>query len=561
MQRDFKGQIRAVAAHVGLLVVHCATVGCTESVDLIVVNANVYTVDEHVPHANAFAVMDGRFVAVGDSLEIVSRFVAPTVLDAAGRTVVPGLIDSHGHLVNHGFIRMNVDLRGTTSIAEVVSLLRERESTLPDGEWLRGRGWDQNDWAEKRFPTRGDVDPIFPDRPVWLERVDGHASLLNSAALAEMEIDMDGRTPDPVGGRIVRDAAGVATGLLIDSASDQVKDVAPEPSADLITQAIESAMVDASALGLTGVHEPGLELDTLNIYRRLVDEGKVTLRLYGMTEDLKSLFQQVCSDGPVDAYGDLLTVRAVKLYADGALGSRGASLLEDYSDDAGNRGLMRKSAAELRDAVMRTVECGLQPAVHAIGDDAVRVVLDIYEELGQSRDLSVIRPRIEHAQIVSPTDIPRFQALGVIAAMQPTHATSDMYWAEERLGADRLAGAYAWKTLIDSGTHVPFGSDFPVESVDPLKGFHAAITRQDADGYPDGGWLPQERVSRVAALRGFTIEAAYAGFMENEVGSITEGKFADFVILDRDIMTIPAAAILDTRVSATFLGGQQVYGE
>ncbi len=544
-----------------LLLISLGLLSCAERIDLLVVNANIYTVDEEAPRATGLAIRDGRFVAIGDGDELSSRFSGGRLIDAGGATVLPGLIDSHGHLFNYGMMQMNVDLSGTGSMAEVIEKLKEHERSLSEGEWLQGRGWDQNDWDDKRYPTRADIDSVFGDRPVWLERVDGHASLLNSAALVYMGIDADGRTPDPEGGRIVRDDTGSPTGLLIDTASEQVKTAAPRPSPERMQRALLVAMSDAVSLGLTSVHEPGIRPDTLRVLRSLVDQGQVRLRMYVMTEDIGRPFDELCRDGPIIAERGVLTVRAVKLYSDGALGSRGAALLDDYTDDAGNRGLMRTDRASLRSAIEKAVSCGLQPAVHAIGDASNRLVLDIYEDLASQYDLAAIRPRIEHAQVVSPVDIPRFAATGVIAAMQPTHATSDMYWAEDRIGPARIEGAYAWQTLLNTGVRIPFGSDFPVESMDPLKGFFAAVARTDVEGYPEGGWRSDEGVSREQALRGFTIEGAYAAFMEDETGSISAGKLADFIVLDRDVMTVPDREILEASVTATFLGGEQVYGE
>ena len=533
------------------------TTGCREPADLIVYNADIHTVDSTVPRATSFAVREGRFVAVGDSERVVSSFTSDAILNAGGATVLPGLIDSHGHLLNEGLMRMNVDLVGTRSFDEIIERLRARARELPAGAWLNGRGWDQNDWEIKRFPVRQTLDEAFPDRPIWIERIDGHATLVNTAALLEIGLDRVQAMPDPPGGSIVRDPDGMPTGLFIDTAEDLVADAVPPPSAAGLLDAVRRGNHEAVRFGLTGVHDPGLKLDTLLVYHEAARSGLLDVRVYAMIRGVGSAFERWCREKrPFDDH-EKLTVRAVKLYADGALGSRGAALLEPYSDDPGNTGLLRKSPDELAADVRSIAECGLQPAVHAIGDRAVRAVLDAYEQLGTlRRDL---RPRVEHAQIIHPDDVARFGHLGVVAAMQPTHATSDMYWAEDRLGRERLAGAYAWRSLLDSGARLAFGSDFPVETVNPIAGFHAAITRQDSEGWPEGGWLPEQRVTREEALRGFTIDAAYAAFMEEDTGSITVGKLADFVVLDQDIMAVPVDRILATRVLATYVGGVKVY--
>ncbi len=531
---------------------------CRPEADFIVVNARVYTVDEAYPIAEAFAVRDGRFVAVGSSADVSQAYSSARVEDMRGATIVPGLIDAHGHLVRKGLSMINVDLVGTTSIEDILARLRERDLRLPEGAWIEGRGWDQNDWPEIRFPTRHDLDAVFPSRPVLIERVDGHMSWLNTAALNAIGYDSLLMMPSPVGGRIGRDENGDLNGLFLDTASDMVLDLAPPPSRAVLRTAISLAFEEAARVGLTGVHEPGVKLDTLILYKQIAAEGNMSLRIYALAEGTGPLFRYLCSEGTMLGYKDLVWTRAVKIYADGALGSRGAALLAPYTDDPGNSGLLIHPEAELENLVQAVSGCDLQPAVHAIGDRANRVALNMFESLGDSvrREL---RPRLEHAQVLDPEDLDRVAELGIVASMQPTHATSDMYWAEDRLGPPRLAGAYAWNSLHRSGVRLAFGSDFPVETVNPLAGMYAAITRQDSSGWPDGGWLPDERVSRDDALRGFTINAAYAAFMENEVGSISTGKYADFVVFDRDIMQVPAPELLTAKVAATYLGGRRVY--
>jgi len=436
--------------------------------------------------------------------------------------------------------------------------LREFEASLPDGEWLLGRGWDQNDWPEQAFPNRADLDSEFPERPVWLRRIDGHAAWGNSLAIVQADRDLAGDW-QPEGGFIHRDSEGEPSGIFIDGAMEYVDKAVPETSPELIDAALDLATSTMVSLGLTGVHDPGVDREVIALYQKKIAEDAFPLRVYAMADGMQETTDWLCEEGPLNDPSGHLFMRSVKLYADGALGSRGAALLADYSDDPGNRGLMFISEDEMEAALRRVFSCGLQAGVHAIGDAANRQVLDAYEKVLAEFPENPGRHRIEHAQILHPDDIPRFSALGVIAAMQPTHATSDMYWADERLGPERLAGAYAWQSLLDSGARLAFGSDFPVEQVNPMLGIHAAVTRQDLEGWPEGGWLPEERVSRADAIRAFTLDAAYAGFMEQLTGSLEIGKRADFIVLDQDIMQIPAADIASLRVTETWVDGERVF--
>lgn len=527
--------------------------------DLVVHGAQIYTVDDARPQAEAFAVREGRILMVGSDDDVLGAYPDAARLDAAGQTVLPGLIDAHAHLMGLGETLMQVDLVGTATKAEVVERLEAFARDLPEGAWLSGRGWDQNDWPEQRFPTRADLDEAFPERPVWLVRIDGHAAWANTAALRAAGYEGIHSADDPEGGRIVRDAAGEPTGLFVDAAMDFVGRAVPPMTEEQADEALRRALQETARYGLTGVHDAGADLGTIRRYQRAIDADAFPLRVYAMIGGLGETLDHFCQQGPLRDYEGRLSVRSIKFYIDGALGSRGAALLEPYSDDPGNRGLLFVQPDTFRAQVQRAMECGLQVNTHAIGDRGNRVVLDAYEEALQATGETVGRHRIEHAQIVAPDDLSRFAELDVIASVQPTHATSDMPWAEERLGAERLRGAYAWRTLLDSGAHVTFGSDFPVEQVDPLLGLYAAVTRQDAAGEPEGGWRPEERVTRDEALRAFTLDAAYAAFMEDEVGSLSPGKRADFVILDRDVMTVPAPQILEAEVIATYLDGVEVY--
>ena len=527
---------------------------------LIVHNATVYTADTTHPVAEAFVVKDDRFVFVGDADEALRKYPDADRLDADGRAVIPGLIDAHAHLMGLGMSLLQADLVGAASVEEIVGRLQEAERALPPDAWLIGRGWDQNLWSDEgAFPTRFDLDVAFPDRPVWLVRIDGHAGWANTAALRASGLEALRTATDPDGGSIIRDPDGEPTGILVDHAMPIVARMVPPPTDHQRETALRLALQEAARYGLTGIHEAGTRLEDIALYRRAIEEDWFGVRLYGMVDGLGEAFDAICSGGLIAHPSGRLTVRSVKFYMDGALGSRGAALLDDYHDDPGNRGLLLQEPAGFNEDVTRAMECGMQVNTHAIGDRANRLVLDAYETALRRVPDQPGRHRIEHAQIMTREDIERFAELDVIASMQPTHATSDMYWAGNRVGEERLRTSYAWRTFLDAGVRLAFGSDFPVERVDPLLGFHAAITRQDRNGFPDGGWRPEQRISRDETLRAFTIDAAYAGFMDDELGSITRGKRADFVILSEDIMEIEPERILKVHVLATYLDGRPVY--
>lgn len=526
--------------------------------DFVVVNARVYTVEAAQPVAEAFAVRGDRFLLVGSAAQVTAAYPDAPRLDAGGRAIVPGLIDAHVHLMNLGVARLTADLVGAASKAEVLDRLAAFAATLPEGTWLVGRGWDQNDWPEKTFPTRQDLDARFPDRPVYLVRIDGHAAWVNTAALRAAGGLAE--NPAPEGGRIVRDASGAPTGILVDAAMDLVGARMPAATEAQLDRALTLALEETARYGLTGVHEAGVDLATVARYERRIVRGTFPLRVYAMVGGRGPTFDFFCQHGPVLGAGDRLWVRSVKYYMDGALGSRGAALLAPYHDDPENEGLLFQAPVAFTADVAQALRCGYQVNTHAIGDRGNRVALDAYEAAFAQVGAGAGRHRVEHAQVLAPADIPRFATLGVIASVQPTHATSDMPWAEERVGPERIGGAYAWRSLLDAGARLALGSDFPVEGVNPLLGFYAAVTRQDASGVPAGGWYPDERLTREEALRGFTLDAAYAAFLENETGSIAAGKLADFVVLSRDVMTVPAAEILQTEVVATYLGGQPTFG-
>jgi predicted amidohydrolase YtcJ len=527
--------------------------------DLIVTNGRIYTVDPSRPFVDAMAVRDGRIVFVGPARLAESyKGSATRVVDLDGRTVIPGMIDAHAHLSGLGNALRNVDLVGTTSYDEVIARVVARAREVPAGTWIVGRGWDQNDWADTRFPTHDALSRAVPNHPVYLTRVDGHAALVNAAAMQAANVTA--ATRDTEGGRLERTADGSPTGVLIDDAMGQVGRRIPPASRDEMRRGVEAAVAEVNKWGLTGVHDAGVSRGQVAVYEELAREGRFSLRNYVMIQpddsSLATFFRRGAQSGLHDGR---LWIRAIKAYADGALGSRGAALLEPYSDDPSTSGLVRIQPERLQHVATEALKHGFQLNTHAIGDRGNRMVLDAYEAALKAVPRGDHRFRIEHAQIIHSEDIPRFAQLGVIPAMQSSHQTSDMYWAGNRLGQGRLLGAYAWRSLLNTGVIIPNGSDFPVELVNPLISFHAAFSRQDAKNWPVGGWLPQEAMTRDEALKSMTIWAAHAAFMEKDVGSLEPGKYADFVILDQDIMQVPAELVLRTRVIATYLGGRAVY--
>jgi predicted amidohydrolase YtcJ len=525
------------------------------------------TMDAARPRAEAMAFdAGGAILALGGRDELLAKYPGAARIDAGDATVVPGLIDAHGHMSGLGMTFLTADLVGTSGKAEILERLRKFADAqhLSPGAWLIGRGWDQNDWARKEFPTAADLDAAFPDRPVWLERIDGHASWANTKAMEAARVDghADWRHGDwqPDGGRIVRDAQGNATGVFVDGAQSVVGGAIPAPDAAATERMLRLAMEDAVAHGLTGVHDAGVSLQEMRVYRKLADAGEMPMRVTAFADGNHAALQWLCDDGLYQHPSHRLKMRTIKLYIDGALGSRGAALLQDYSDDPGNRGILVTSPEDYAAAVSKAHGCGVQVATHAIGDRGNRIVLDTYAKtLGTEATTTDHRWRVEHAQVLSPQDLPRLAAMHVIASMQPTHATSDMPWAEDRLGPDRINGAYAWRKLRDSGARLALGSDFPVESVDPRLGLYAAETRTDAQGQPPGGWQPEDKLTPYEALRGFTLDAAYAGFAEDEVGSLAPGKRADFVVLADDPLAVEPARLRGLAVKATYVDGKAVY--
>jgi len=518
----------------------------TAPADLIVLNGRIYTADGARPVVDALAIRAGRVVFVGDAAGARALKGPRTeTLDLAGRTVIPGMTDAHAHVAGLGQALRTVNLVGTASYDEVIARVVERARTTPRGEWITGRGWDQNDWGSTAFPTHEALSRAVPDHPVYLTRVDGHASLANARAMQLANVTRAATDP---------------TGVFIDNAMRLVGSVVPAATRAQTKEAIRASIAEMHRFGLTAVHDAGASAQVLELYEELGRENALNIRLYAMISDHAPTIDAWFRRGPQSALFDgTLWVRSIKLYQDGALGSRGAALLEPYSDDARTTGLLVREPAHIQDVASRALVAGFQVNTHAIGDRGNRLVLDSYEAALKARPTADHRFRVEHAQIVHYDDIPRFAALGVIPSMQASHQTSDMYWAGTRLGETRLRGAYAWRSLIASNVIIPNGSDAPVESIDPLISFNASVARQDQNGWPVGGWFPEQRMTRDEALLSMTLWAAYAGFQETELGSLTAGKRADFVVLDQDIMRVPAELILNTNVLSTWVGGRRVY--
>jgi predicted amidohydrolase YtcJ len=532
----------------------------SEPADLILHGGRILTLvdPEPVPQPTALAVRSDRIIRVGDDTSVLALAGPATrVVDLSGAVVVPGFCDSHAHLYGLGKALSEIDLVGTRSAGECVARVAAAADAAPAAGWLEGRGWDQNDWDRAEFPDRSLLDAAVKERPVLLRRIDGHAAWVNGAALRRAGIDA--RTTDPEGGRIQRDAAGEPTGILVDNAIDLLTSALPPVPAAEQRRRIKLAVDHCLRYGLTGMHDAGAPAERIDIYRELAAAGELDLRLYVMLADETQTLDGWLERGPLVEPGGMLTVRAVKLYADGALGSRGALLLADYADEPGRRGLQVTPTDHLREVARRAGEAGFQVCTHAIGDGGNRMILDVYEEVLGQLGLRDARWRIEHAQILHPDDLPRFARLGVVASMQPTHCTSDMDWVEDRLGEARCAGGYAWRSLLDSGAVVCFGTDFPVEDVDPLLGLYAARTRQHPDGMPAGGWHPEQRLDGRQALLLYTRAGAEASLREKELGLIQPGMLADLTVLSCDPVACPPAELLAARVLMTVVAGRVRY--
>ena len=533
--------------------------------DTVIDNANGYTLNAKgdLVQFTAMAFDDqGRIIAVGGSADVAGKAKNARRIDMQGRTVLPGLIDAHGHVFGLGQQLTQLDLFSTTSLEQALKSIGDYARANPNHAWIRGRGWNQENWKLGRFPTAAELDAVVSDRPVWLERVDGHAGWANRRALALAGITKT--TPDPVGGKIVRDANGEATGVLVDAAQELVAKVLPQQTEAEGRVMLDRALQEIARVGLTSVHDAGIGVGEDRLYRAYADQGKLTARVYAMIGGTDKDFDELSKNGPLKEYGKgMYALRSVKLYSDGALGSRGAALIKPYSDEPHSHGLLFFNMAQMDAKMAKAMRKGYQVNVHAIGDAGNRQILDIYKkELGVTKSGkggTNARHRIEHAQVVTLEDIPRFKTLGIIPSMQPTHATSDKNMAETRVGPERIKGAYAWRSFLHQGSRIACGSDFPVEAPNPFFGIHAAVTRQDAQGQPVAGWYPNQAMSLKEAFRCFTLDAAYAGHQENSLGSLEAGKQADFIVIDRDLFRMPTYDIHKTGVLETWVAGKQVF--
>jgi predicted amidohydrolase YtcJ len=519
-------------------------------VDLLIHHAVIYTTDSAFTIAEALAVKDGRIVATGSNTDIQSQYEAKQSINAKGRAVYPGFIDAHAHFYGYGKTLQQADLVGTKTWQEVL----ERTQTFAagyKGEWIYGRGWDQNDWPEKQYPNKTMLDSLFGNKPVVLERIDGHAAIANQAALDKAGI----KAGQTLTGGAIETKDGQLTGILIDNAVDLVANVMPATTKAQMEQSLRMAQDKCFAAGLTTVDDCGLMYDVVDIIKAMQEKGELKMRLYVMLTDSSVNYDKYLAKGPLKT--DRLNVRAFKVYGDGALGSRGACLLQPYSDKPGWHGFLLRNRTHYEAIAARLANTDFQMCTHAIGDSGNRMVLQTYATVLKGKNDK--RWRIEHAQVVNLSDIKWFADYSIIPSVQPTHATSDMYWAKDRVGAERMKGAYAYKQLLQQNGWLPLGTDFPVEDISPIKTFYAAVVRQDAQGFPQGGFQPGDALTREEALRGMTIWAARSNFEEKEKGSLEKGKFADFVILDRDIMKIDAKELLNVKVMSTFCNGEMVY--
>lgn len=508
-----------------------------------------------------------RFSAIsftGDKIDKIYTAADPlptaktlTVIDGQGKTLIPGLIDSHGHILNYGLSLLRADLVNTKSEQDAVNKTLSYAKANTELTWIQGRGWNQTQWPSNAFPTSKSLDALFPEQPVWLKRVDGHAGWANSKAMAMAGITKD--TVSPEGGDIIKDKNGLPTGVFIDNAMALIDNSIAPLTIKQQKQVLVKAMNSLASYGLTSVHDAGIDSENLIAFKELSQENAMSIRVNAMLYLPSANWQQTLANGQYRSKDDMLTFNSVKIQADGALGSRGAALIEDYSDHSGHKGLLLNTPKEFKHLVRTSMEHGFQVNSHAIGDNANKLVLDTYEDLIKATKTSALRHRVEHAQVLRLKDIPRFAELDVIAAMQATHATSDKNMAQDRLGPTRILGAYAWRKLLNANAIIAAGSDFPVESPNPFYGLHASITRQDHNNSPQGGWFAEEKMTPLEAFRSFTLDAAYSGHQDNIIGSLAAGKKADFVLLDNNLFTMPAENIWQMTVDKTWVNGKLVY--
>ena len=520
-------------------------------------NINGYTLDanRNLVRFTALQFTDDRVDRVFQTGDTLPDSVDSTI-DGDGKTLIPGLIDAHGHVLNYGLSLLRVDLVATTTELEAAERVARFDNANPELEWIQGRGWNQVLWDSNSFPNTASLDALIPDKPIWLTRVDGHAGWANSAAMELAGITR--QTEDPNGGQIIRDENGDATGVFIDNAMALIRRNIPTLTIEETKYALSTALSSLAKVGLTSVHDAGVGSGAIAAFKQLANEQAMPIRVNVMISSGDESYEQLLANGHYKSADDTLSINSVKIAADGALGSRGAALIDDYSDEPGNKGLLLLDQERLEYLMRAAMNAGFQVNTHAIGDAANMIVLDTYEQLIRESNTGDLRHRVEHAQVLRYEDIVRFSELGVIPSMQSTHATSDKNMAQDRLGEVRIEGAYAWRKLMDTGARIANGSDFPVESPNPFFGLHAAITRQDKDNQPEGGWFPEESMTTEEAFASFTIDAAYAGHQETLLGTLESGKKADFILLDQDIFEISPTEIWKTQVLETWVNGKEV---
>ena len=524
----------------------------------LITNIQGYTINgQNLESFSAIAFTDDKIDKIYSAKDALPSSNKITIIDGEGKTLIPGLIDSHGHILSYGLSLLRANLVNTISEQDAINKTLDYAKNNTGLTWIQGRGWNQTQWSSNAFPTAESLDKHFPEQPVWLERVDGHAGWANSTAMAMAGITKDTVSPD--GGEIIKDKNGMPTGVFIDNAMDLInKSIAPLTVKEQ-KQVLVKAMDSLASFGLTSVHDAGIDTDNLNAFKALSQENAMSIRVNAMLYLPSPNWQQTLASGQYRSKDDMFTFNSVKIQADGALGSRGAALIEDYSDHAGHKGLLLNTPKEFENLVDTSMRLGFQVNSHAIGDHANKLVLDTYEKYIKATKTGTLRHRVEHAQVLRIEDIPRFAELDVIAAMQATHATSDKNMAQDRLGPDRILGAYAWRKLLDANAVIAAGSDFPVESPNPFFGLHASITRQDHKNSPQGGWFADEKMTPLESFRSFTLDAAYSGHQENIIGSLAKGKKADFILLDKNLFTIPEQDIWTINVDKTWVNGKLVY--